>query len=87
MKQFTIDCTFRNRNEAEQWLNPLYRYYPRWYRVAWLLFAIITIPIELVCELFIVFLGLVARIGGGILWATNPTIELLKQTTNAEEES
>lgn len=83
MKQFTIDYTFRNRSEAEEWLDPHKVVFPRWYRVAWLILTIVTIPLEIVCEALLMFLGFVARIGSLALWATNP-IET-KQTESEEE--
>ena len=82
MKQFTIDYTFRNRSEAEEWLDPHKVVFPRWYRVAWLILIIVTIPIEIVCETLLMFLGFVSRIGGVALWATNP---IEKQTESEEE--
>ena len=83
MKQFTIDYTFRNRSEVEEWLDPYKVVFPRWYRVACLILAIVTIPLEIVCEALLMFLGFVARIGSLALWATNP----IKKQTESEEES
>lgn len=85
MMKLEIDYTFRNREEVEEWLNPCKWYVPRLHRIAWLLFAIATIPLEMGCELLLIFIGFVARVGGAFLWATNPEIPI--KQTNAEEES
>jgi hypothetical protein len=85
MKQFTIDYSFRNRTEAEEWLDPHKVVFPRWYRVAWLILTVVTIPLEMVCETIFMFLGFVARIGSVALWATNPITD--DKQTESEEES
>ena len=84
MRRMEIDYTFRNREESEKYWNEPVGLNSRLLRVLVTLGVIVVTPIELVCEVIIIILGLIARVGSLILWATNP---IEKKQTNAEEES
>ena len=88
-KLMMIDYTFRNREESEKYWNEIHsgRVYPRPQRVVLTLVGVIVFtPIEVVRDMVIVALGMIATIGSLILWATNP-IEKKQTKANAEEES
>lgn len=83
MRKFELDCTFRNREESEKYWNEPVGLNSRLLRVLITLGAIVVTPIELVSEVIIVILSLIARAESLILWATNP----IEKQTESEEES
>ena len=84
MAKLEIDYTFRNREEAEKYWNEPTGLDTRLQRVFVVLVAILAIPLEFICEVFLIILGFIARYGSMILWMTNP---IEKKQTESEEES
>ena len=84
MRKIELDYTFRNREESEHYWNEPVPIDSRLLRWIITIVSIAVQPFELVAELLIMILRLIAISGSLILWATNP---IETKQTDSEEES